>query len=466
VRSIKTKLSATIFAIVLFTVAVISFLSNYLINKQFTEYITRQQDLKAQVITSTLSQQYNRLTKNWDMDFIHTTGMFSLYEGYILKVYDSQDQILWDAQSHDMALCNQIMEDISERMRINYPNMEGEFKAVTYPLTQSGIQVGSVSISYFGPFFLTENDFRFLDSLNKVLISVGLVSLLLSIVIGSIQARRISQPILKTVDITKQIADGNYSVRLEEKADTKELNMLVGSINHLAISLETLEKLRKQLTQDVAHELRTPITILQSHIEAMTEGIWEPTTERMQSCYEETVRISKLVNDLEQLSKLENENLKLSKTEFQILELLQRTATGFETELQQKGLNLSVTGPDIMVNADPDRLQQVVVNLLSNAIKYSKAGGNIMAETFETNDTTGFHIIDDGIGIPLEELPYIFERFYRADKSRNRSTGGTGIGLTIVKSIVEAHGGSMKVTSTLNEGSTFTVILPKEYTIL
>lgn len=460
-RSLKTKLSAAIISIVLLTVAIISFLSNYLINKQFTEYIARQQELRAQVITSTLSQQYTRLTRVWNMEYIHTIGMLSLYEGYILKVYDEQGEILWDAQSHDMALCNQIMQDISERMRIKYPQMEGEFTATNYPLTQSGIQVGTVSISYFGPFFLTENDFRFLSALNKVLVSVGLASLLLSVLIGSLLARRISRPILKTIDITKEIADGNYGVRLKEKVDTKELNMLVGSINHLALSLETLEKLRKQLTEDVAHELRTPITILQSHIEAMIEGIWEPTPERMQSCYDETIRISKLVNDLEKLAKIESDNLKLDKEQFSLKELLRRTAAGFEAELKQKELTFDLEGPDIQIYADPDRLQQVVVNLLSNAIKYSEAGGNILAETFETKDTIGFRVTDDGIGIPEEELPFIFERFYRADKSRNRSTGGSGIGLTIVKSILEAHGGSIRVTSKPQEGSTFTAILPK-----
>ncbi len=460
-RSIRTKVSTAMISVVLLVVAIISFLSNYLINKQFTEYIASQQELRAQVITATLSEQYVALKKEWDIKYIHTIGMFSLYEGYILKVYDREGRIMWDAQSHDMALCNRIMEDISERMRIKYPQLEGEFKSVTYPLTQNGLQIGSVSISYFGPFFLTENDFRFLDSLNRVLVGVGLASLILSILIGHILARRISRPILKTVDVTKKIADGNYEVRLEERADTRELNMLVGSINHLASSLETLEKLRKQLTGDVAHELRTPITILQSHIEAMMEGIWEPTPERLESCYEETVRVSKLVNDLEQLAKIENQNMKLNKSHFPIQEMMRKTAASFENELFLKNIQLTQKGPEVNLYADPDRIQQVLVNLLSNAIKYSGNGGNISFTAFEAEDTAGFYITDDGIGIPEEELPYIFERFYRADKSRNRSTGGSGIGLTIVKSIIEAHEGRVKVISKLNEGSTFTVILPK-----
>ncbi len=460
-RSIRTKISSAMISIILLVVAIISFLSNHLINKQFTAYIASQQELRAQVITASLSEQYLVQSKEWDLEYIHTIGMFSLYEGYILKVYDGEGTLLWDAQSHDMALCNRIMEDISERMRIKYPQLEGEFHSETYPLTRNGLKIGTVSISYFGPFFLTENDFRFLDSLNKVLIGVGFASLILSILIGHLLARRISRPILKTVDATKMIADGNYGVRLEEKTDTRELHMLVDSINHLSASLETLEKLRKQLTEDVAHELRTPITILQSHIEALIEGVWEPTKERLESCYEETMRISKLVNDLEQLAKIEHSNMKLKKSGFSIQEMMRKIAATFEKELTERKLNFLQKGPEIQLYGDPDRMEQVLVNLLSNAVKYSESGGNITFTAFESEDMAGFSITDDGIGIAGEELPFIFERFYRADKSRSRSTGGSGIGLTIVKSIVEAHEGRVEVISKLKEGSTFTVLLPK-----
>ncbi|MBH1940151.1 HAMP domain-containing protein [Mobilitalea sibirica] len=460
-KKISTKLTSAMFVLVLFTVSVISFSSNHLINKQFTQYISRQQQLREQIITSSLSQQYARLTDQWNLDYIHTIGMFSLYEGYILKVYDNEENILWDAQAHDMELCNRIIADISKRMRIKYPQMEGEFTAISYPLTQSGIVIGSVSISHFGPFFLSENDFRFLDSLNKVLLGVGFISLIMAVFLGNLIARRISHPILKTIDITKEIADGNYQVRLKEAANSKELNMLITSVNHLASSLETLEKLRKQLTEDVAHELRTPITILQSHIEAIIEGVWEPNTEWMQSCYDETIRIGKLVDDLEQLARIESSNLNLNKKEYLLKDLIQKTVTGFEGELFNQNRSINVLGPEVSVRADYDRLQQVLINLISNAVKYSKEKGNIIIEVFEAENNVGFHVKDDGIGIPEEELPFIFERFYRADKSRNRLTGGTGIGLTIVKSIIEAHGGRILLKSKLHEGSVFTVILPK-----
>ena len=460
-HSLKSKLSLSILMIVLLTIAIISVLSNYFINRQFTDYISRQQELKTEVITTSIGQQYTSMNGEWNLDYIHAIGMSSLYEGYILKIFNQENKVLWDAQAHDMNLCNQIMSEISQRMRIQYPQLDGDFTSVTYPLQQNGKTIGSVSISYFGPFFLNENDFDFLRSLNVILLSVGAVSLLISFLVGTMLARRISSPILKTVEVAKQISDGNYGVRIQEKSDTKELELLVGSINHLATSLETLEKLRKQLTEDVAHELRTPITILQSYLEAMADGLWEPDQERLQSCYDEVERIGRLVGDLESLAKLEGEILKLERQPVELYPLVEQVTTSFALELQSKNLQVEIQGAHPTLMADRSRLKQVVINLLSNAIKYSLEDCSITFELFETRDSAGFSIRDNGIGIAEEELPYIFERFYRADKSRNRLTGGTGIGLTIVKSIIEAHGGRVFVRSKPGEGSVFNVTLPK-----
>lgn len=462
-QSMKAKISSTIAIIVLLTVAIISFLSNYFVNQKFADYITKQMELKAQIISSSLSQQYTSLTRKWDMNYIHTIGMFSLYEGYLLRVYDVEKNVLWDAQAHDMSLCVQIMDDISERMRIKYPQIEGEITSTDYPLIQAGKTIGFVSVSYYGPYFLSENDFRFLDSLNKILIMIGSISLVISILIGHMLAKRISSPIFKTVDATKEITEGNYGIIIEEETGINELNLLIHSINHLSGSLEHMELLRKQLTEDVAHELRTPITILQSHIEAMVEGVWQPTRERLQGCYDETIRIGKLVSDLESLAKVESDTLHLEKRRINLYSLIQNTIHSLESEIHNKNIKVTLTGPHLELEADEDRMRQVITNLLSNAIKYSKEDGEVCFTIFDTNESAGFHITDNGIGISEKELPFIFERFYRADKSRNRMTGGTGIGLAIVKSIINAHGGKVSVQSTIDVGSCFTIELPKGF---
>lgn len=459
--SLKTKLSLSIAVVVLLTVALISLMANFFIGNQFKDYITTQQEKTTRDIVNSISLQFDKEADTWDVDFIHTIGMYALYDGYIIKVYDLQDQTVWDAEACDMSLCTEVMDDITHRMMVEYPKLNGKFTSKNFPAIQNSKIVGTVNISYYGPYFLSEDDFRFLDSLNKILVGIGIFSLMFSVLAGFLLAKRLSTPIYKTVGVTKQILGGDYGVRIKEKSNTKEVDELIGSINHLAGTLEKQENLRRQLTADVAHELRTPLTTVQTHIEAIIEGVWEPTSERLQSCYDELTRISKIVVDLENLAKVESNNLKLNKTQISLLDLSSKMISNFEAELKNKNLELTVVGdcPDIF--ADMDRMNQVLMNLISNAVKYTPDGGAIRIAISETEDSVILSIEDNGAGIPEDEIPYIFERFYRADKSRNRMTGGSGIGLAIVKSIVKAHDGTVIVESRLNKGSCFMIMLPK-----
>lgn len=459
--SLKSKLSLTIAFVVLLTVALISFLSNYLIQDQFKSYIGTQQQKAARQIVESISVQYDPSSGTWDTDFIHTIGMYALYEGYIVKVYDKNSRSVWDAETCDMNLCTKVIDDISHRMMSEYPDVNGKFTTKTFPAMQDSKEIGSVSIGYYGPYFLSEDDFLFLDALNKILIGIGIFSLIISVITGIFLARHLSKPILRTVEVTQDIADGKYKTRIREGAGTKEMDQLIGSINHLAESLEKQEALRRQLTADVAHELRTPLTTVQTHVEAILEGVWEPTRDRLESCYDEMTRLGNLVSDLESLSKVESDNLKLSKTEVVLRELTDKILGGFEKELKDRNLSVETDGRCSAVQADRDRISQVIINLISNAVKYTPDGGKIRITLSDSADSAVFSIRDNGIGIPEEELPFVFERFYRADKSRNRNTGGSGIGLAIVKSIITAHGGTIDVDSRLDEGSDFMFTLPR-----
>ena len=459
--NLKAKLSLTIALVVLLTVVLISFLSNYFIQNQFHSYISIQQKKATDQIVRSVSIQYDIETDRWNSDFVHTIGMNALYDGYLVKVIDRYGTTVWDAKTCDMKLCNKIMDDISHRMMLELPNFSGEFITNSYPAEMDDKQVGTVTIGYYGPFFYSEDDFQFLKALNKILIGIGVLSLMISVLMGVFFARRLSRPILKTAAVAGDISAGKYSARIHEQTGTKEVDALIGSINHLADSLEKQETLRRQLTADVAHELRTPLATVQTHLEAMVEGIWEPTRERLESCYEEMSRIGNLVSDLERLARIESSNLKLDKTELDLKTLSLKILKSFEKELTNKNLKTEVNGSCSLIKADSDRLSQVLVNLISNAVKYTPSGGQIIITLSDNENSVVFNIRDNGIGIPKVEIPFIFERFYRADKSRNRSTGGSGIGLAIVKSIVTAHGGTVEVDSRLNEGSSFTITLPK-----
>jgi signal transduction histidine kinase len=320
----------------------------------------------------------------------------------------------------------------------------------------------TLKIGYYGPYFYSDNDLLFLNTLNRLLLLGTAVTAVISIIIGTYTAKRLSGPISRVIRKTEQISQRNYDGRIIETANTREIIELTESINTLAEKLGKQETLRKRLTADVAHELRTPIANLQGHLEAMIDGVWAADTEHLKSCHEETVRLTKIVTDLESLARYENEKLQLELEDVNISQCLSGTLKSFENEINRKGISLVIDLPDERAVVDKDKIVQVFYNLISNAIKYTPSGGTILLSVSGNEEQVRILVQDTGIGISEEDLPHIFERFYRADTSRTRETGGAGIGLAIVKSIVKAHNGSVKVNSESGKGSEFFICLPRK----
>jgi signal transduction histidine kinase len=461
IRSLRAQLFISILLAVIITITLTGVLSNIFINRRFESYVEKRGEARSAYIAEEIEHIYGDLS-GWNAEALHALGMYALNDGYIIRVSDRDGNIVWNAETHDMELCQRVMDDIMGRMDSFRPNGSGGFVSRDYTLTRGGRQIGFLSISYYGPYFLDESDFQFLGALNAVLAVTAVFSFIFSFAAGLFMARRVSRPISKTSGIAKQIADGNYAIRFEGGTKTKELNELVSAVNHMASALEGQEKLRKRLTTDVAHELRTPLTTLGTHLEAMIDGVWEPSKARLKSCYEETERLSALVAELESLSKIESENLRPDKAPVDLADIARSVSEGFEIEMSGKNIRLGLKTEAAAVNADGGRLRQVVTNLISNAVKYTPDGGEINVSTGVSEDGGVFLTVsDNGVGIDENELPLIFERFYRADKSRGRKTGGAGIGLTIAKAIAEAHGGKISVKSRPGEGSEFTVVIPK-----
>jgi two-component system, OmpR family, sensor histidine kinase BaeS len=254
---------------------------------------------------------------------------------------------------------------------------------------------------------------------------------------------------------------GNLGARAEFKTVTREIDNLSRSINYLAETLLQQEMLRKRLTSDMAHEIRTPLTTLKTHIEAIMDGIWEPTKDRLESCHEEIERITKLAEGLQNLAKIEQATLVVYKTKFDVSNELMKIVNSFEAMYRNKNLKTNtVIAYGIIANLDKDKFKQIMYNLLSNAYKYSRDAGYVSIRLEKENNFIKIEVEDNGIGIPDKDLPYIFERFYRGDVSRSRETGGAGIGLTITKTLVEAHGGRIDVESVEGKGSIFRLRLP------
>ena len=460
VTSLRAKLSLSYILVVILSVLLISALTNIFLDKHFREYVRQNQEQKNKEIVNTLAGQYQD-NGQWNDEVIDAIGVSALENGLIIKVKDINGETIWDATEHNNGMCQRIIEQMANNVNSRYPHINGTYTELPYPIYYKLVKVGVVEIGTYAPYYLNDHDLAFISTLNNLLIGAGLFSLFFALVLGSVMARRLSAPISRVIGAAQSIAKGFYSERIKGGSNTREINQLTETINYLAETLEKQDGLRKRLTGDVAHELRTPIATLQSHMEAMIDGIWEADVSRLRNCQEEIIRIGKMVGDLEKLARYESDNLVLNKELFDITELINRLVQNFEIEFQNKNIGVTLTGGQEKILADKDKISQVIVNLLSNAQKYTPQGGKIEVIVKGTEDIIEITVKDNGPGIPEEDMPYIFERFYRADKSRNRLTGGSGIGLTIARAIVTAHEGIIEAKSPRGQGTEFIISLPK-----
>lgn len=460
-HSLRSRLTLSYMVIAMVCVLLISIIANLSLENLFRAYVKSNQENRIKSIVSLISQQYHEVD-GWNQEVVQDIGINALENGMIISVEDDKGRVIWDATRYNNGMCRQMVVQMALNMSRRYPNWKGEFALSSYPVIKGFEEVGVVSIGYYSPFYFTNEDLEFINALNVVFTGVGILSLILALIFGHMMSRRISTPISRVINTAEMISKGCYNDRSNEISDIKEIAQLTATINNLAETLERQEKLRKRLTADVAHELRTPLATLQSHVEAMIDGIWEADSKRLKSVHEEITRLGRMVGDLEKLTRFENENAALEKSEFDITEHIRSIVINFEKEYKNKDIEVSVNGKPVSISADKDKISQVIINLISNAVKFTDAGGKIRINVEDDVDSAVIQISDTGIGISEEDLPHIFERFYRADASRSRLTGGSGIGLTIAKAIVEAHKGTISVESKIGEGTVFTVKLPKK----
>ncbi len=275
--------------------------------------------------------------------------------------------------------------------------------------------------------------------------------------------RRIVAPIQAMAQASVRIAAGQYRERVPVPS-ADELGQLAAHFNRMAESLEQVEARRRDLIADVAHELRTPLASIAGYMEGLLDGVIPPEPETFHRVHREAVRLQRLVDDLQELSRAEAGQVLLRPRRAEARELVEAAVTRLRPQFEGKGVVLKaeiVPGlPPVLV--DPDRIGQVLTNLLGNALQYTPAGGTVTVRAGREGDRVAIAVADTGIGIAAEHLPHVFDRFYRVDRSRARASGGSGIGLTIVRHLVEALGGSVRAESAgLDRGSTFTVTLPR-----
>ncbi len=277
-------------------------------------------------------------------------------------------------------------------------------------------------------------------------------------ILGAMLAWQLSSPLRRLIRATERIAAGDLAYRVRVRA-RDELGKLAQAFNRMAEALERSERARRNLLADIAHELRTPLTVIQGNLEAMLDGIFPLTPEALAPVYEETLQLGKLVEDLRELTLAEAGTLPLEREVFDLAELVERVCDAVRPVAAEEGVELEVRiQRGLPVEADPGRIRQVLGNILANAIRYAPSGSTVAVSVGPAGGEAMVSVRDRGPGIPPEDLPHIFERFYKVDRSRNEE--GSGLGLAIAKAIVEAHGGRIWAESTPGEGTTIRFTLP------
>jgi histidine kinase len=309
---------------------------------------------------------------------------------------------------------------------------------------------------------------NFRAAVTEAISLAALAATVTAIIASLLISRQVVAPVQAMMAASRRIAEGHYEERVRVTGDISmqeqdELGQLALSFNRMANQLERTETIRRQLIGDVAHELRTPLTTIKGYMEGLMDSLLPASAETYTQIYREADRLERLVNDLQELSRVEAGAYELHRKTTTVKALVDATIKRIDSQFQEKGVHLAAQiQPDLPdIQVDEDRIGQVLLNLVGNALQHTPAGGKVLIKGIKQPGRVQIEITDTGIGVPAEHLPHLFTRFYRVDKSRSRQAGGSGIGLTIAKHLVEAHGGHIWAESPgTGKGTTFGFTLP------
>lgn len=418
------------------------------------ETFVKDNDIKlANGMVSLLSEYYEK-DESWD-------GI----ENYIIIPKSKTILTVEGNKRRGTAIPPLILTDKNKVILLNSQNSKNNTRI---KMSENGIPIKYhneiVAYVYVGSMIeksLTIEEEIFLKKITAIIILVSLLILTISIIFTFFFSKRITKPISDLSKAAKEIENGDYKIRVKNNGKD-EISNLSTSFNRMAESIEGNDIWRKQIIADSAHELRTPVTLIQGNLEMILEGIYKPDKENIQGIYNETLVLSRLIKELQELSSAESETLDMSISNININDLLDNCLEIFKPESIKKNIKLTST-LDVKhseIKGDFQKIKQVLTNILSNGFRHTPDGGSIEIRTVEDKSSIYISIKDSGTGIPDNELEKVFERFYRTDTSRNRSSGGSGLGLAISREIIKRHNGTIHAESKLGYGANFIITLP------
>jgi signal transduction histidine kinase len=447
-RSFAFRLTAAFAGIGISAAALTAILVNFAFGARFTSYLEERQGARERLVVATLADSY-REAGEWNPDDLAALAPAALMDGGTVRLEDSSGRTVWEATE----------ESLGTHMAEMHREMMGSGSLgpeESLPVRLNGEIVGTAFVRLPEAGLIPQDaDFRL--EVNRLLIFGGIAAGLIAVALGVFLGKRATSPAQELTRAAKDLAAGDRARRVDVTTED-EFGEMGRAFNAMADALDEEDRLRRSFAADVAHELRTPLAILQSQIEGMQDGVVKSNGNALASLHEEVLRLSRSVADLETLASADAAGFSLALEDVRFDELVIDSTQQFggPFDVAEVALETDVETTAVVVG-DPVRLQQVVSNLLSNALKFTPAGGHVHVHLGSDDAWAQLRVSDTGSGIPPDELERVFERFFRG---RQVLAGGSGIGLSVVNELVRAHGGEISVSSEVGQGTTFTVRLP------
>ncbi|NIZ46860.1 HAMP domain-containing sensor histidine kinase [Entomospira nematocerorum] len=467
---LQTRIFLTFFTVMTFFVVYAYFRLTKEVKDQFLQYALISRERSIADIVNHLESVY-RQDRSWNLHSGQDIVRYAMRNGQVITLMNINREVIWkmDKWSVGLGLANNARQRHRQRSNTteilddeNYTaaiiTNDLEYTEVEKALLYDGRIVGYVLV---GNYIHTSLNPEGLDARQQLLLKVSgtaFLGLFMATITAMGLARLFSGPLSNLTKAAKAMQSGYLVQNLQDRSGTVEIGELTRAFNYLSYSLNEQRALRKRLTSDISHELRTPLNALLALSEAYVDGVVPVTTESLQTFRHEIIRLTSLVSELSKISDLEDDQLNIEKKEFYLCDVLDDLIIVYESLSLKNSLQFSYAiDSQIKMYADKDRFKQAIINLLSNAIKYTPAGGTVMLIAYRDANHIYIQVQDSGEGIPDDQKEHIFERFYRLEQSRNRNTGGAGLGLTLVKRIVDAHQWRVYVDNNTPCGSVFTI---------
>jgi signal transduction histidine kinase len=444
-KSFAVRLTAGFAGVGIVAAATAALLINASFDERFSSYLDQQQRQRERTITLAVEQAYAR-AGGWENVDLGSAATLTVMDGGTLTVFDDLDEEVWSVTPST--------SDAHSQMHASAAGPLGPERR--FPVTNGDRRVGEVALRLPAGGLLP-HDVAFRATVNRSLTIAGVIAALIALILGAVLARQATRPARRVAEAARALAAGDRGARVEVRPPA-EFEDLARTFNALADRAEEEDRVRKTLAADVAHELRTPLSILRGQIEAFQDGVVPVDDASLASLHEEVVRISSLVADLETIADAEAVSLSMRRERLDLYDETRAVIDPLRAGVADRAVTIERSGTPTWVTGDPLRLRQVVTNLLANAVAFTSPGGTVHVRVRPMSGMGRLEVTDSGAGIPPEELPHVLERFFRGRQAR---PGGSGIGLAVVNEIVRAHGGTVEIDSAEGEGTSVIVTIPQ-----